>query len=210
MAGANVTAGLASVLGIRPLAGRMFSIEEDRPKGPPVVVLGEGLWRERFAASPAAVGRTLKLNGVVHTIVGVMPKSAEFPGGVKLWVPFAGDPNQTWQSYGYSAIGRLKPGVSARDAEADLLRAQQPIWEARDKDHIVSPYARPLHEQFVRDYRSTASTLLVAVALLLVVACANVASVMLARALARRREMGSGSRSGRAASAWRASSSSRT
>jgi len=105
-------------------------------------------------------------------------------------VPMAGDPNQTWESYDGGGIGRLKPGISVGDAEKDLLRAQQPIWETRDKDHIVSPYARPLHQEFVRDYRSTASTLLIAVALLLFVACANVASVMLARALARRREMG--------------------
>jgi predicted permease len=188
--GARVTYDFLRVLKIAPLVGRTFTADEDRPKGPPVTVIGEGLWEERFGRRGDVLGRTLKLNGIAHTIIGVVPRAAEFPGRVRLWVPFAGDPNQPFQSYGYGAIGRLKSGISVADAEKDLLRTQQPIWDARDKDHVVSPYAKPLHEQFVRDFRGTASTLLTAVALLLFVACANVASVMLARALARRREMG--------------------
>jgi predicted permease len=188
--GASITYDFPRVLRIRPLLGRTFTAEEDRPKAPPVVVIGEGLWEERFGRRDDVLGRALKLNGVAHTIIGVVPRIAEFPGRVRLWVPFAGDPNQPYQSYGYNAVGRLKPGISVADAQKDLLRTQQPIWDARDKERIVSPYAKPLHDQFVRDYRSTANTLLAAVALLLFVACANVASVMLARALARKREIG--------------------
>jgi putative ABC transport system permease protein len=189
ISGAQVTAGFAKVLGIEPLLGRMFTAEEDRPKAPGVTVIGEALWRERFGGSADALGRVLKLNGVPHTIVGVMPRAAEFPGEVRLWVPMAGDPNQKGLSYGAEGLGRLKRGVTAEDATKDLLRAQEPIWNARDKDHIVSPFARPLHAMFVRNFWSAAATLLSAVALLLIVTCANVASIMLARALARRREM---------------------
>src|SRR5262249_2911617 len=119
-----------------------------------------------------------------------VPAAAEWPGNVRLWTPFAGDPAQPFQSYGYEAVGRLKKGVSVADAERDLLRTQQPIWDARDKERIVSPFARPLHEQFSRGFRGQAATLEYAAAILLIVACANVASVMLARALARKREMG--------------------
>ena len=187
--GARVTADFARVLGVQPIVGRMFSAEEDKPKAPPVVVIGEGLWRERFGAREDALGKTLKLNGVEHTIVGVVPRTAEFPARVRLWVPFAGDPNQEGLNYSAEGLGRMKPGVTADAATKDLLRTQEPIWQARDKEHVISPFARDLREQFSQNFRTAAGALLVAVALLLLVTCANVASIMLARALVRRREM---------------------
>jgi predicted permease len=188
--GARVTHDFAAVLGVQPLLGRMFSADEDRPKAERVTVISEGLWRERLGGASDVIGRTLRLDSVAHTIVGVMPASVRFPGNVRLWVPLAGNPAQKFQSYGASAIGRLKPGVSAADGEKDLLRTQQPIWDKRDTGKTVSPFARPLREDLVRDFRSQAKTLFAAVSVLLVVACANVASIMLARALARRKEMG--------------------
>lgn len=188
--GAFVTWDFARVLRVEPLIGRTFTEAEDKPKGPPVVVLGEALWKERFGGDRAVIGRTLRLDGVARTIVGVVPAAASFPDDVRLWVPMGGDPNQQGQSYSFDGIGRLKPGVTAADADRDLKRAHQPIWDKGDKDHTVSPFVKPLRDQFVRDYRTAASTVTGAVALLLLIACANVAAVMLARALARRREMG--------------------
>jgi predicted permease len=187
--GATVTYDLAKVLRIQPLLGRVFTAEEDKPNGPRVVMIGERQWRERFAGAPDVIGKTLRLDGLARTIVGVLPREADFPGNVELWVPAAVDAEQQRGRYAYDGIGRLKPGVTAAEAERDLLRAHEPIWKTRDPRKAVSPFVRPLHEQFVRDFNAIASTLFAGVALLLIVACANVASVMLARTLARRREM---------------------
>jgi predicted permease len=187
--GARVTHDLGKVLGIEPLLGRDFLPEEDRPGGAPVVLITERVWRDRFGRRNDVLGQTLKLDGVVRTIVGVLPPEADFAGDAEVWVPLQGDPNQEGHTYTYDGVGRLKPGVTVEEAEKDLLRAHEPIWQEDDKERIVSPFARPLREELVRDFASAAKALSAAVALLLVVACANVASVMLARSVARRREM---------------------
>jgi putative ABC transport system permease protein len=188
--GEYITREFTKVLGVEPILGRTFTAEEDRPKGPPVTILSAALWRDRFGGDRNIVGRAVRIDGAARTVVGVMPPEAAFPGDVQLWVPMAGDPAQAGESYGGDAIGRMKPGVTIEQADADLKRVHQPIWDASDKDHVVTPFVKPLHETFVADYRSAAKTITGAVALLLLVACANVAAMMLARALARRREMG--------------------
>ena len=188
--GLRVTYDFAAALGVKPILGRTFTPEEDKPKGPPVVIISEGLWRERFGADQNVLGKTLRINSVPHTIIGVLPKNADFPDEARVWVPLAGDPTPPGGSYAYEGIGRLKPGVTPDEGNRDLLRAHQPIFDKYDKEKTVSPFVRSLREQFVRDVTTIARTLLSAVAVLLLVACANVASIMLARALARRREMG--------------------
>ncbi|HYN06709.1 MAG TPA: ABC transporter permease [Vicinamibacterales bacterium] len=188
--GGQLTYDFLTVVGLRPIVGRFFTAEEDRPNAARVTVISERMWRDRFGADPSAVGKTLRLNGIPHEIVGVLPRAAEFPFEALAWVPLAGDPNQEGQSYSWDGIGRLKPGVSAQEAETDLLRAHQPIWETKDKDKNVSPLVRPLREELVQDFGTIATALFAAVTLLLAIACANVAAVMLARAIARRREMG--------------------
>jgi putative ABC transport system permease protein len=188
--GMRVTHDFLDVLGVRPLLGRAFTPEEDRPGGPQVALISEGMWRERFSKQSSVLGKTLRLNGIPHEIIGVLPRAAEFPFETRVWTPLQGDPAQRFTNYAYDAVARLKPGVSAADAEKDLLRAHQPIWDAGDKEKVVSPYARPLRDEFVQQLRAVSKALFGAVALLLIVACANVAAVMLARAIARRREMG--------------------
>src|SRR5262245_9175289 len=138
--GAQVTRDFAAVLGVKPLLGRFFTPEEDSPKGPPAVVLSYGFWQDRFAGDRDVLGKALRLDGVARTVVGVMPRGVDFPGGVRLYVPLAGEPSADYQSYSGNGIGRLKPGVTAAQGEADLQRAQQPIWDKRDKERIVSPY----------------------------------------------------------------------
>ncbi len=190
MNGAAVTMDFITVLGLQPIIGRTFTQEEDSPKGPLVTMIGESVWHERFGGRADVLGKELKLNSRTFTIIGVLPKAAEFPGGVRLWVPMQGDPNVNAQSYSYEGLARLKPGVTIEQANADLVRTQQVIYDTRDKERAVTPFARDLREQFTRDFGTVASTLGAAVSLLLIVACANVAALMLARALARRREIG--------------------
>ena len=188
--GGEVTYDFLAVVGLRPILGRFFTAEEDRPNAARVTVISERMWRDRFGARQDVIGRTLRLNGVPHEIVGVLPRAAEFPLEAMAWVPLAEDPNPQGTSYGYEGIGRLKPGVSIQEAETDLLRAHQPIWDTRDKEKNVTPIVRPLRDELVRDFRTIAAALFAAVTLLLAIACANVAAVMLARAIARRKEMG--------------------
>ena len=189
MDGASVSADFARVLGIEPVIGRMFTAEEDRPKGANVALIGMSLWHERFGGRTDVLGQTIRLNSRQFTIIGVLPASADFPGGVRLWIPQQGDPNAV-DNYSLEGAGRLKPGITAAQGAADLLRAHQPIFDARDKERVVSPLVRDLRQHLIGDYDTIVATLGAAVSVLLIVACANVAAMMLARALRRRREMG--------------------
>jgi predicted permease len=187
--GASVSADFARVLGIEPVIGRMFTAEEDRPNGPNVALISMSVWRERFGGRTDVLGQTIRLNSRQFTIIGVLPPSADFPGGVRLWIPQQGDPDSV-DNYSLEGAGRLKPGVTVAQGAADLLRAHQRIFDTRDKEKAVSPLVRDLREHLIGDYDTIVSTLGAAVSLLLLVACANVAAMMLARALTRRREMG--------------------
>jgi predicted permease len=188
--GAMVTRDFFEVIGVQPIVGRTFTADEDRPEGPRVVLLGESFWRERFNADPNVVGTTLRLDSAPATIIGVVPARGDFGFRARVWLPLQGDPAQAYESYAHTGVGRLKPGVTVAASDAELKRAHQSIWETRDKERVVSPFVRDLRKELTRDFDSIAVALGAAVSILLLVACANVASVMLARALGRRREMG--------------------
>ncbi|HJR63133.1 MAG TPA: ABC transporter permease [Gemmatimonadaceae bacterium] len=185
----QVTHDFARALGVRPLLGRTFTPDEDRPGGPPVVAIGRQLWEERFGASPRVLGGTLRINGTPHTIIGVLPDEAEFPGGVTMWLPVAGDPAEECCAYSYDGIGLLKPGVTSEQALDDLRRVHAAIWEARDTARVVSPIVTSLREPYVAGHRDLGTALGLGVALVLLIACANVAGVLLARSVVRQREI---------------------
>lgn len=187
--GVSVTHDFPTALGIRPVLGRTFTIDEDRPNGSPVVVIGHALWQSRFAGSKDVLGRSLRINSRPHTIIGVLPPAGEFPEGAQFWLPLAQDPNQPWQSYSFDGVARLKPGVTIEQGRLDLIEAHRPVWLSNDTAQVVSPRIMSLRDKFVGDFRPMGKALGAGVALVLLIACANVAGTMLARATLRQREL---------------------
>src|SRR5687768_731146 len=153
------------VLGVMPVMGRMFGPDEDKPGGRRVVVISEGLWRERFGGDPNIAGKTLRANGVAMEIVGVMPRHASFPDPARFWLAIQGDPNARALNYSYGGIGRIKAGVSIEAAGQDLVRAHAPTYERHDRDRNVTPYIQPLRDRFVSGLRTVARAMAAAVAL---------------------------------------------
>ena len=191
--GAAVTADYFGVMGIRPFRGRVFSAEEDRPGGARVVVLGHRLWQRRFGADPSTVGRVILLNGLPHTVLGVMPASLDFTDGTEdLWVPAGFTPEQQAQhdEHYLTVYGRLRPGVSPDAARSMLAEVQRVLNERyRDANGNRSVHVEPMMRQFVGDARGQLLVILGAVTLVLLIACANVANLLLARGAARVREL---------------------
>ncbi len=181
------------VLGIRPVLGRGFTSEEDRPGGPNVVLLSEGLWRRMFDRDPDIIGRTICLDGdPSHTIVGILPDDT-FPDRKDVWCPLRADPDKGHGGLGPMAVGRLKSGVTIEQARDDLGRIQEG-WAQQHPDKKVAtiPQITPLRDTYLRqarDVRLALCVVLVVVTLVLLVACCNVTSTMLARGIHRRREI---------------------
>ena len=197
----RVTPNFFPLLGVQPQLGRSFTEEEGRPAGAAVVMLSDSLWRTRFGADRNIVGQSLTLDGIPHTILGVLPAGVQFPfvGQVDVWSPRYFEltlipPQRLRQGVGYlSMVARLRPGNTLAQAEAELgvlnqqYRQQNPT--APDAGAAVAILVAPLRELVVGNVRGKVLLLAGSVAVVLLIACANVASLLLSRALGRRREI---------------------
>lgn len=187
--GALVTHDLTAALGVDPVLGRAFQPDEEEVGGPAVVMISESLWSRRFGSSPDVVGRSVRVDGAPHTIVGVMPASVSLLGTHDIWLPIQYDSARAVNRYTGQAVARMNAGVTIDQARADLQSAHSPIWESRDPERTILPEVLPLKERLVGDFRLISVALAGAAALVLLIACANVSSILLARSFTRRREL---------------------
>jgi len=192
----RVSAALASkeflpALGILPIAGRNFLPSEDQPGGPPAVLISKALWQRRFHADPAAVGRALTVDGIPRTVVGVVPHELGEMVAADLWLPTAINPNDPERgNHNYGVVARLKPGVSVAQARAEMTviaRRLESAYPATNSGWGITLF--PMAEMFTGRIRPVLLILLGAVGLLLLIACANLANLLLARAATREREI---------------------
>ncbi len=191
--GAQVTASLFSTFGVAPEKGRVFTADEDQPGKPAVVVLSDGLWRRAYGADERIVGRTITVNGAPASVVGVMPASFDpTDSHEELWMPAAYTPDRLafHDEHYLTVVARIKSGVSVAAAQSEMtaisrrMSDEYPATNADNSSHVV-----PLGGAVIGDYRSRLFVLLGAVACVLLIACVNVANLLLARGATRSTEL---------------------
>jgi putative ABC transport system permease protein len=194
----NVTPNLFSMLGVQPLLGRTFTEQEGQENGPKVVLLSEGIWREAFHANPEIVGQTIRVNNQARTVVGVMPAAFRFPESMGfelrkgIWLPMQPTPLML-KDRGYSfddIVGQLRPGVTIAQAQAELDRTTRSMIAANSKAlrSGFSLHAMSYLETVTGQVRPVFLGLVAALGMVLLIACANVANLMIARCLGRQQE----------------------
>lgn len=190
--GGSVSHDFFTVMGIEPLLGRSFTAAEDVPNAGDFAVIGHRLWQRRFGGDSAILGKTIRLNDQVTTVIGVMPSGFTYPARSEFWVPAQLDLTR-FNCWCWSMLGRLKPGFTADDAARDIMRVTD-VFAAERRDVFPDAggsrfIATPLSDRLVKQVHRPLLILQAAAALVLLIACSNVANLLLARAAARSREM---------------------